>query len=348
MLKKTRNLFILESKSSVLTNSVLSELDFNGLVVLRYPTTPTKINSIFKNNKSIACSVSFTSLYLGDWDYIIIHVVETIIDKTEDDTIVLEFGNIAHQFNQIALKHNCDIGEHISNCFKIEGTPEKEDCYYCNFLKTLPRKRTRKIIYETEDFFVYSTIGQFISGYLLIIPKKHIMSLAQLSPELRRKFLEVLKDVKQILKLTYNCSNILVWENGTSNLEKEEAKDSVVHAHVHVVPSNLTATKIQQISGIAFTRIQFDQLSKYFNSSYLLIQDTFNSCWCINNNPHTYIPRQYIRQLLADEYKIEGDDLWNWHLHPFYEKMKETDDTIVKAIHDNYSSLSERIKLNTN
>ena len=90
------------------------------------------------------------------------------------------------------------------------------------------------------------SIGQFINGYLLIIPKAHVMSMAEFSKELIDEFNIVLEDVIAILKLTYNFSDILVWENGTGNSGKGKAKDSVVHCHVHVAPSLLLQIKLRK------------------------------------------------------------------------------------------------------
>ena len=74
-----------------------------------------------------------------------------------------------------------------------------------------------RIVYQSDNFFVIPTLGQFINGYLLIIPISHIMSNAELDSSLREEFLTVLDDITYILELTYHTSNFLVWENGTGN-----------------------------------------------------------------------------------------------------------------------------------
>jgi len=77
--------------------------------------------------------------------------------------------------------------------------------------------------------------------------------MAELTQEELNEFVTVLDDIKYILKLTYNCSNLLVWENGTGNKGIGKAKDSVVHSHLHIAPSNLSAKSIEEISGFDFT-----------------------------------------------------------------------------------------------
>ena len=56
-----------------------------------------------------------------------------------------------------------------------------------------------------------------------------------------------------------------------------------------------------------------------------------------------YIPRQYVRQLLAEEYNIPGEG-WNWRTHPYFEKMSMTDNQITSMLKENWDNLPQRIK----
>lgn len=78
------------------------------------------------------------------------------------------------------------------------------------------------------------------------------MSNAELINYKSKEFLTVLEDISCILKMTYNVSNVLVWENGTGNSGIGKAKNSIVHAHTHIAPSNLNATTIETISDFPF------------------------------------------------------------------------------------------------
>lgn len=112
-------------------------------------------------------------------------------------------------------------------------------------------------MYSSDNFFVICTLGQFIYGYLLIIPYNHI-------------------------------------------------------------------------------------ISKYCSDSYLLIQDS-QSVWKICQDSNLYIPRQYVRQLLAEEYHIPGE-CWNWRTHPYFDKMSLTDKQIISMLKENWDKLPQRIK----
>ena len=119
----------------------------------------------------------------------------------------------------IADKYNCDIGDHVLNSSGLNGTPTVEDCVYCKDFSS----GCSRIVYESQHFLVVPTVGEFITGYLLIIPKRHTMSLAEFTEVEFSEFLQVLDDVRYILDLTYKTSDFLIFENGTGKSGKGKA-----------------------------------------------------------------------------------------------------------------------------
>lgn len=345
-MKKTRNLFILTGSDKD-TSLVLNDLRFKGMLAYPYGVkiTDTFVQNAFKNNKSVACSKND---YMGKLDTVIrINIATHIsfaVDKNQP-TIWVDDGNIAIQFANLANALDCDIGDHKSNSSGLSGTPTVKDCAYCRYLAGFPADNERTV-YESENFFVLPTVGQFITGYLLVIPHEHVMSNAELDSQRLEEFKAVLQDVEYLLKLTYNASNVLVWENGSGNGGIGKAKDSIVHSHVHICPSQYTSDKIMEVSGFPFETITLDNLKDYKEYSYLLVRSPDHNVWKINNNPNLYIPRQYVRQLVAEEYGLSGES-WNWRTHHFSEKMYQTVEDIKAALQQNWNVLPERIKNNT-
>lgn len=270
-MKRTRNLFLLKGAKEALSH-VFQEVRFKGLTSFTHEITVSDIVEVFNNNKSVLC-VNVPPEY--QFKVIEIHVLTSVNhDSDTFDSIILSKGDIADQFQTIADKHNCDIGDHVSNSSGLSGSPSIQDCAYCNFLNkhSYMLNQPEIVVYKSEHFFVFPTLGEFITGYLLIIPFEHVMSLAELDFSVRQEFLDVLNDITTILNLTYQPKGILVWENGTGNSGRGKAKDSIVHAHVHVAPSTLTATKVQEISAFPFKKVSIHTLSDYGNHSYLLIK----------------------------------------------------------------------------
>ncbi len=345
---KTRNLFVLKGVECDVA-SIIGNLHFKGLTELTYSaTTLERILREFYNNKSVVCSI-IPPGFQGK--AIEINVVNSkLISSDSENCINVSAGNIPGQFQTIATLNGCDIGDHKSNSSGLKGAPSTKDCAYCVHMNSdhIGRKSVNhnRSVYESENFIVIPTVGEFIKGYLLIIPKEHLMSLAELSFDLRKEFLEVLNDVSYMLRLTYPVNELLVWENGTGNGGIGKAKDSIVHAHVHVAPSKLTAWKIMELSGFHLTKISYSDLSLYGNHSYLLVKGNGNDDWFINDDPDLYIPRQYVRQLIAEEYHFDGD-IWNWRTNPFYNLLFNTVKDIQDALIKNWHSLPDRIKTNT-
>lgn len=346
-MKKTRNLFILTGSPKD-TSLVLNELRFKGMLAYPYGVkiTDTFVQNAFKNNKSVVCSKDD---YMGNLDAIIRidvvpHASSVLIEK-QLQTIFVSDGNIANQFADIANALDCDIGDHKSNSSGLNGTPTVSNCAYCRYLAGFPADNERTV-YESKSFFVLPTVGQFITGYLLVIPYEHVMSNAELDSQKLEEFKIVLQDMEYLLKLTYNASNVLVWENGSGNHGIGKAKDSIVHSHVHICPSQYTSEKIMEVSGFPFETITLENLKDYKEHSYLLVRTPDHNVWKINNNPDLYIPRQYVRQLVAEEYGLPGES-WNWRTHHFSEKMYQTVEDIKAALQRNWNVLPERIKNNT-
>lgn len=326
---KTRNLFIVQpipgKETPEAKAELLGKLQFKGLTVLDTPNV-SKIEDAFKNNKSVVCFAS------------------------SKDTVISSFGNsipvqldpacdIVQQFQEITTSHHCDIGDHVSNSSGLKGIPSKKDCAYCAHLIS-PQEDN---LYLGQSFFIFPTLGQFINGYLLIIPYEHVMSVAELDITQRREFLEVLADARYLLNLAYGCAYPLVWENGTGNGGKGKSKDSVVHAHVHVAPSHLNIRRIKELSGFPMSHTSIESLSAYGRHSYLLVQGNTESDWWVNDNPTLYIPRQYIRQLIAEDENVPGDN-WNWRTHGFTEQRHQTNLDIYRALLKNWHQVPKRIK----
>lgn len=340
-MKTTRRIFALTGRHEDVQQA-LKAINFKGTRVFTNPITTAEIFETYLDNKSVVCQDCNT---IYSECPIIVNVVKSTktlkIQCVGNYIDVFDTKAIENQFAKIASSNLCDIGDPKSNSSGLKGSPKVSECNYCNYYYKGIDKIGQKIIYESNRFIVLPTLGEFIHGYPIIIPKKHVMSCAEFDEETMQEFIEVLDDVLFMLSKTYKTKKFLVWENGTGNGGKGKAKDSVVHSHVHVAPSRLTANKIEQIAGFPLRKITAKELSNYTMHSYLLIKDGKN--WRINDEPSVYIPRQFIRQLIAGELNI-GGDIWNWRTHPFINKMHETYDQIITAMHNDWENIPERIK----
>lgn len=318
----------------------LRELQFKGLVALDADhMSKEDIQKVFACNKSVICA-NLTPELKREFGSISIPAFQ--IPSGAKSSFAIDLGgNVSQQFSKIVDMFNCDIGDHVSNDSGLVEEPTKEDCGYCGYLDGSTHE-TIKTIYRSPNFFVFTTIGQFIPAYLLIIPIEHTMSISQLDKARQEEFLEIVEDIQYILKLAFYSQRFLIWENGTAAGGHGKAKDSLVHAHVHIAASKMTSNSIQKMSGFPLTKISFQDLSSYGENSYLLIRGEDGMNWWINDNPELYIPRQYVRQLLAEEHKVS--DVWNWRTHPFHEKRIEATNFIHTTLARHWDTLPKRIQ----
>ena len=352
-MRKTRNLFLISGARDRVA-LVLKELNFKGLITAPLGTCVDNkfLNDAFSKNKSVACFAGdyvdfFDKTRAGSKEDVYNIYVSSNVPYGFLQAIFLQSDEpVAEQFAHIVKTLGCNIGDHRSNISNANGDgPTIESCAYCRYLKGDAGDNNRTI-YMSDHFFVLATVGQFVNGYLLIIPKRHIMSNAELTDEELEEFTAVLEDVEYLLKLTYSEDMFLVWENGSGRDGKSKAKDSVVHSHVHIVASMLTAEEVEETSKLDFKDITLKDLKNYADVSYLLMRSEKNhDVWKICPSDDVFIPRQWIRNEVAEKIGIT-DETWNWRKYPFYDNMQLTVNQIRDAIIDNWDVLSERIREN--
>lgn len=347
-MRKTRNLFIISGKKNLVLLA-LDELHFKGLSVFTEEQISSKtVMDVFFNNKSVVCC----NVTDEDLKATAINIVVTDTNNHITGNVInIKTGNIPEQFISIANQYDCDIGGYESNSSGLAEIPKRSDCPYCKYMKDGYSNKDINLyrtLYRSKNFFVMPPIGGFIHGYLLIVPNQHVMSNAELSFEIRDEFLDVLEDVAYMLNLTYQTSNLLIWENGSGNGGIGKAKTSIVHSHTHVAPSKLDADKIEELAGFPFKKISYEDLHLYKKYSYLLIRGENDNDWRINDDPNIYIPRQYVRQLLlSEDYTHLPDSIWNWRDYPFIDKIKETCIDIQSSLLKHWDEIPERIRNNT-
>ena len=351
-MKTTRVLFILTGNEKLVLDAI-SQICFKGICSFTDASLkPETVFEVFNHNKSVVCRGVTEISEFKNSTVINVAVVESIYTLVpETNAINVKKGNIAQQFSAIANYHHCDIGDLKSDTSASLEPFKRSDCPYCRYMddgfmdKDINLHRT---LYKSENFFVMPTIGEFVKGYLLIIPFDHVMSNGELSLEKRLEFLQVLDDVEYMLNLTYGNFQFLVWENGSGNGGASKSKTSIVHSHTHVVASNLSANDIEAFAGFPLNVISYEDLPLYQKNSYLLVRDTNKTLWRINDNPKLYIPRQYVRQLLLyEDYTKLPDGIWDWRAYPFIDKIQETCSDIKSALATHWNELPEQIRNNT-
>ena len=337
-MKTTRQIFILKGKNEFEVRKVLRELEgFKAVTIVSNVNNHKQVINVFNNNKSIITTTLDLDTYLLQFKPIEITVTNLIYLQNSINVDM----NIPRQFMEIALHYNIDIGDHVANT--IEREVSKKDCVFCKLLSGNPVHK-QPPIYESENFLVVPGSGSFLDGYLMILPKSHIMSCAELDEYQFEELEKVLKNMRFILQQVYE-KNILIWENGSGMNGKGKPKTSIVHAHIHMCPTEMNILNSCRMSGVMLQKIKAGDINKYKKDPYLLVIN-FDDNWYILYDQNIYIPRQYIRQLLAMEHNVFGE-FWDWRQYPFWNNGEKTAMDIKNFIRLNFKYLSKEIQEST-
>lgn len=164
-------------------------------------------------------------------------------------------------------------------------------CRFCNAPKcgTNPWDR---ILWETEHFLVVPSKGGFVPGWLMLIPKMHVLSMAQLPSSLSIEFEALFAEVCYQLQCAFGVAT--AFEHGASQ-PNTTFGCGIDHAHLHVVP----LPRHLDLKAIAE-----EALNQNFSTDlpspchpYLRIRDPRDMAW-YTLEPKATIPRQFFRQII--------------------------------------------------
>lgn len=210
-----------------------------------------------------------------------------------------------------------DIAEYIECdfCNELNG---KNNLYWeiaekCN----LPRNR---MIYEGEHWVVWPTIGAIVPGYVLIVSKKHHLSLMDCDFKEIIELENLLKQTRRVLENIYHYPCI-AFEHG-SGCGIGNKPSCIDHCHLHILP--LEEDIYNRIDLEKFQIDRIDSLNsllkrKKQRSSYLLYQNHEEQFFVLYSD--IYIS-QYFRQLIGISKGVS--EKWNWRHNYFSDNIKTT------------------------
>ena len=105
-----------------------------------------------------------------------------------------------------------------------------KECIFCNIDKD---KIYNTILDETDNFIVLPTLGSLVEGYILIVSKRHIYNMGELTEKEQDEYIYLLNKYKELFNKIYGKYPI-TFEHGTSRSDIKSAASSVVHA-IHIL-----------------------------------------------------------------------------------------------------------------
>ena len=175
--------------------------------------------------------------------------------------------------------------------------------------------------WDTSCFRVVPTLGSFVPGYLLVIPREHALSFLSLTSSHLSELDDLEKELSAFIRTMYH-KGYIIFEHGSSD-ESNVGGMSVVHAHIHVIPCD-TAIMPHSKAYTFRSFNSFHEAAAYYAANqsgapYLLCKDTDGKVYL---SFAENIPSQYFRNLVCDLIAEKGTG--NWKAYPYVDHIKQT------------------------
>lgn len=105
---------------------------------------------------------------------------------------------------------------------------KKEDCVFC---KIISGEIPSKTIYEDDDFKVIFDIAPATRGHAIIIPKKHVTDIFQISDEMASEIYLLAKRLAEAFKEVFHYDGFNILQNNG-----KLAGQTIFHLHMHLIP----------------------------------------------------------------------------------------------------------------
>lgn len=205
------------------------------------------------------------------------------------------------------------------------------DCRFCKMHNKGLEGKENFPIWENDKYFSLASIGAFVPGWILIIPKEHMCSMKDVYAD--KEFINFADEALFALRSKYSAS-IIAFEHG-SNKYDSKTSCGTNHAHLHLIPYPKSLFEDMLKSGMSWESCRPDQISSFVgNKEYLFYSEIAEgSSW---TNPEGFIHllneqnSQYFRKLMAKQLNYE--DEYDYKKHPRIEMAIETNSILSNAI----------------
>jgi histidine triad (HIT) family protein len=99
-------------------------------------------------------------------------------------------------------------------------------CIFCRIIKgELPAR----VVKETEEAIAFLDIDPIQIGHVLVLPKRHVTDLTEMTREENMVVMSVCQDVMYSIRKYYSAESITIMQNNGACMD-------VPHVHFHIIP----------------------------------------------------------------------------------------------------------------
>jgi ATP adenylyltransferase len=181
---------------------------------------------------------------------------------------------------------------------------------------------------QSANFHVLPSLGALVEGWLLIVPKDHVISMGALDGTLIAEMQDIKLQVSSIVQSRYG--SVCLFEHGPAAANRAVGC-SVDHAHLHVVPLGfdlaIAAQPLMPTDAIWHVG-SYESCRHAFMShqDYLYIEQPIGRGKIATSAAFT---SQTLRRAIAET--LDVSDEYNWRDYPRLDMVQRTADYFVRA-----------------
>lgn len=201
-------------------------------------------------------------------------------------------------------------------------------CSFCGALATPGRRLSERSVVADDGFVAWVSIGALVDGHLLVVPRRHILSMAELTDAELEDLRAFLSTVVQLV--SHHFGDTCVFEHGAAK-PGSPIGCSVDHAHLHVLPwdGSLTAASAAYYANLPW-QSGIDGLEEAFaiaaSEPYLVVQDSDGRTAVAVTDE---IPSQALRRMIVAH--LGRPDEWDWKSNPQPSRLRQTHRKLEQA-----------------
>lgn len=201
-------------------------------------------------------------------------------------------------------------------------------CQFCLEFDNPPRTPNR-ILCADASFVVLPTIGAFTPGYILLMPRHHVRSFAELDGPVLERAGRIAENLRRVLNDLYGPT--IVAEHGPGG-PTEPSAACCDHAHWHLIPTEPAAVvdAYETAGGSPEILPDVRGLRDQAGRAYMYLSPIRHSHFRWSHS--VQFGSQFVRRVTAS--LIGRGDQYDWAVCPFTENMLLTRMVLEQRVHD--------------
>jgi diadenosine tetraphosphate (Ap4A) HIT family hydrolase len=191
----------------------------------------------------------------------------------------------------------------------------------CEFCERLGQHQAERpwydfhVVHESGSFVTVAAMGALVPGYVLIIPRVHVFSMASLDAGLRAELRAYEREVHERIASRWRSATL--FEHGSCARPAAATGACISHAHWHLLPGDFDLDGW----GIGFRRAHtFDVIAERDRPHGYLSFRTTGGEWYFNT---THRPAsQHFRRIIAAQLGRPAE--WDYLAFPMLDQLRDT------------------------